>query len=88
MIYRQSGGTIAFAIGLTQVPLAQVRYAGVSRYRPRCNQFADKYTGFTQAGVYRIIIHAEDNEGLAARPVVLEAMWEIEFFYQWWGGKN
>lgn len=36
------------------------------------NQFAGKYTGFTQAGVYRIIIHAEDNDGLAARPVVIE----------------
>lgn len=36
------------------------------------NQFAGKYTGFTQAGLYRIILHAEDNDGLAVRPVVIE----------------
>ena len=36
------------------------------------NQFAGKYTGFTEPGVYRIIIQAEDNEGLKARPVVIE----------------
>ncbi len=36
------------------------------------NQFAGQYTGFTQAGVYRIILHAEDNDGLKARPLVIE----------------
>lgn len=36
------------------------------------NQFVGHYTGFTQAGLYRVVIHAEDNAGLTARPVVLE----------------
>lgn len=30
------------------------------------------YTGFTQAGLYRIVIQADDNDALKARPVVLE----------------
>ena len=36
------------------------------------NRYAGEFTGFTQSGTYRIIVHAEDNEGLVARPVVLE----------------
>ena len=31
--------------------------------------YAGEYPGFTQPGVYRIIIQAEDNDGLVARPV-------------------
>ncbi len=31
--------------------------------------FEGLYPGFTQPGIYRIIIHAEDNRGLVARPV-------------------
>ena len=30
------------------------------------------YTGFQQAGAYRIVIYAEDDDGLTAQPVVLE----------------
>jgi len=30
------------------------------------------YTGFTQPGIYRIVIQADDNEGLKARPFVIE----------------
>ncbi|MEZ4866390.1 MAG: C13 family peptidase [Caldilineaceae bacterium] len=36
------------------------------------NEFAGQYTGFTQPGRYRIVVQAEDNEGLKARPVVIE----------------
>ena len=28
------------------------------------NHFAGEFTGFTEAGVYRIVVQAEDNEGL------------------------
>lgn len=31
--------------------------------------FEGVFTGFTQRGTYRVIIHAEDNRGLVARPV-------------------
>lgn len=31
--------------------------------------YAGEYPGFTQPGVYRILIQAEDNDGLVARPV-------------------
>lgn len=34
--------------------------------------YAGEYTGFTQPGVYQIVIHAEDNDDLVARPVVIE----------------
>jgi hypothetical protein len=36
------------------------------------NRYAGEFTGFTQAGVYRIVVQAEDNDGLVARPVVIE----------------
>jgi hypothetical protein len=36
------------------------------------NQFVGQYTGFTQIGVYRIVVQATDNEGLQAGPVVIE----------------
>lgn len=36
------------------------------------NRFAGEFSGFTEAGVYRIVVQAEDNEGLKARPVVIE----------------
>jgi hypothetical protein len=35
------------------------------------NRYAGTYTGFTQAGTYRILVHAEDGEGLKAKPVVV-----------------
>ncbi len=38
------------------------------------NQFAGQYTGFTEAGVYRVLVQAEDNEGLQARPMFIEVM--------------
>ena len=31
--------------------------------------YAGEYGGFSQHGVYRIVVHAEDNKGLVARPV-------------------
>jgi hypothetical protein len=34
--------------------------------------YAGDYPGFTQPGLYRIVIHAEDSDGLVARPVVIE----------------
>ncbi|MEZ4867554.1 MAG: C13 family peptidase [Caldilineaceae bacterium] len=30
------------------------------------------YPGFTQNGIYRIVVHAEDNDGLVAHPVEIE----------------
>ncbi|MEM7133160.1 MAG: C13 family peptidase [Chloroflexota bacterium] len=35
-------------------------------------QYAVNYSGFTEAGIYRIVIHAEDVDGLEGAPVVLE----------------
>ncbi|MEZ4866389.1 MAG: hypothetical protein R3C14_34040 [Caldilineaceae bacterium] len=32
------------------------------------NRFSGLYTGFTQAGLYRIVIHAVDSDGLDADP--------------------
>ncbi|MEM7535569.1 MAG: hypothetical protein AAF639_25560 [Chloroflexota bacterium] len=34
--------------------------------------YAGEYDGFSQTGVYRIIIHAQDDEGLQAQPVVVD----------------
>jgi hypothetical protein len=34
--------------------------------------YAGKFTGFTQPGVYRIVVQAKDNDNLVARPVVIE----------------
>ncbi|MEZ4866397.1 MAG: C13 family peptidase [Caldilineaceae bacterium] len=36
------------------------------------NHYAGIYTGFTQSGIYRIVIQAEDSDGLSARPLVIE----------------
>ncbi len=36
------------------------------------NSFAATYTGFDEKGLYRIVIYAEDDEGLEARPLALE----------------
>lgn len=36
------------------------------------NNFAATYTGFDEKGLYRIVIYAEDDEGLEARPLALE----------------
>jgi hypothetical protein len=30
--------------------------------------YSGVYPGFTQSGTYRIVVHAEDNDGLTARP--------------------
>ena len=37
------------------------------------NRYAAPYTGFDEAGDYQIVIHAEDGDGLEARPVDLIA---------------
>ena len=34
--------------------------------------YAGEFTGFTQTGLYRIVVQAEDADGLVARPVVIE----------------
>ncbi|MEZ4866230.1 MAG: C13 family peptidase [Caldilineaceae bacterium] len=36
------------------------------------NGYAGVYTGFNQPGIYRIVIQAEDSDGLRAHPVVIE----------------
>lgn len=36
------------------------------------NSFAATYTGFDETGLYRIVIYAEDDEGLEARPLAVE----------------
>ena len=36
------------------------------------DRYAAVYPGFDEMGVYRIVVHAEDDEGLAARPVAVE----------------
>ncbi len=35
------------------------------------NWYGASYTGFTERGVYRVVIYAEDGEGLQARPVAM-----------------
>ena len=30
------------------------------------------YTGFDEMGTYRVVVHAEDGEGLEARPLTIE----------------
>jgi len=47
---------------LTPVPLTPLE----------SDQFAVTYTGFTEIGVYRIVLYAEDNGGRMARPKALE----------------
>jgi hypothetical protein len=44
------------------------------------NHFAGKFTGFTEFGVYRIVVHAEDNEGLKARPLTIEVQVGSQLF--------
>ncbi|MEZ4866388.1 MAG: C13 family peptidase [Caldilineaceae bacterium] len=46
-------------------------------------RYAGKYTGFTQSGTYRIIVQAEDGEGLKAKPVVLEVNTGAQLFLPW-----
>ena len=36
------------------------------------NSYAATYTGFNEKGVYRIVVYAEDDEGLEARPLAIE----------------
>lgn len=36
------------------------------------NQFGATYTGFDEQGTYRIVIHAEDDDDLAAQPLTIE----------------
>jgi hypothetical protein len=35
--------------------------------------YAATYTGFNEIGLYRIVVYAEDNDRLEARPVAVEA---------------
>jgi hypothetical protein len=30
------------------------------------------YTGFTERGMYRVVVYAENNDGLEAQPVAVE----------------
>jgi hypothetical protein len=41
--------------------------------------YAATYTGFDEAGAYRVVIHAEDEDGLEARPLTIEvqAGWSV-----------
>jgi len=34
--------------------------------------FAATYTGFDEIGLYRVVVYAEDNDRLEARPVAAE----------------
>ncbi|MBV7329206.1 SMP-30/gluconolactonase/LRE family protein [Chloroflexi bacterium TSY] len=36
------------------------------------NWYGAFYDGFNQSGIYRIVLHAEDNQGSLARPMVIE----------------
>ncbi|MBV7334338.1 C13 family peptidase [Chloroflexi bacterium TSY] len=36
------------------------------------NRYAAEYPGFDERGIYRIVIYADDNEGLFARPVSID----------------
>ena len=36
------------------------------------NEYAVEYAAFNEIGTYRIVIHAEDQEGLLAQPKTLE----------------
>ena len=42
-------------------------------------EYAATYTGFDEMGVYRVVVHAEDDNGLEARPVLIEMRtgWEV-----------
>jgi len=35
------------------------------------NRYHLNYSGFTQLGVYRVVVHAEDSDGLQARPAII-----------------
>ena len=43
------------------------------------NLWSADYSGFTQTGVYRVVVHAQSNDGLYARPVAVEVTtgWQI-----------
>lgn len=36
------------------------------------NRYSGGYPGFAELGVYRLVIHADDADGLTAAPVVIE----------------
>ncbi|MEM7127436.1 MAG: hypothetical protein AAF702_13980 [Chloroflexota bacterium] len=38
------------------------------------DQYVGRFSGFTQEGTYRILVHAEDNDGFKARPVEVEVV--------------
>ena len=38
------------------------------------DQYAGRFSGFTQVGRYRLLIHAEDNDGLRARPFEIDVI--------------
>ena len=44
------------------------------------NEFAGVYTGFTQAGAYRIVVLAEDREGMVGDPVAVEVITGSQLF--------
>ena len=44
-------------------PKAELTLAG--------NRYMLDYPGFTQLGLYRVVIHAEDTDGLQSRPAVI-----------------
>lgn len=48
--------------------------------RKRNDRYAAEYPGFDERGVYRIVIYAEDEEGLLARPVSIDVDNRREFF--------
>ena len=72
MIYPPSYRPPASGEELVQetVPTVTLSYAGDGIY-------SSEYAGFTEAGPYRVVVYAEDAEGLAARPKAVGAQHRI-----------
>ncbi|MEM7539216.1 MAG: hypothetical protein AAF639_44070 [Chloroflexota bacterium] len=67
----ESDGVMNIDIGLDQVRLEPRPDLGENIYQ-------GSYPGFSEEGVYRLIIHAEDDDGLNAQPFVMEVVRETQ----------